>query len=377
MIVEQTAQRETQIIRTSTIGIIANIALAAFKAVIGALSSSIAIVLDAVNNLSDALSSFITILGTKLAAKAPDHEHPYGHGRAEYLTTIVISVIVLGAGLSSLRESIERIIHPEQPSYDTAMLLIIAVAVVAKIVLGRYFEKRGRELGSDTLIASGADASMDALVSSATLAAALINTITGLSLEAWLGIVIAALIIKTGYEILRESITKILGKRIDADVALGIKETVCGIDGVLGAYDLVLNDYGPENAMGSIHVEVDENLTAKEIDRMTRRIQQAVLAEHRIALHTVGIYSVNTSLDATDDVAAIRIKLDQIAAAEPYVLQTHGLYVDTNAKIALFDIIVSFDAPDREAVYARVAQALDEAFPAYRFTITLDADISD
>ncbi|RVU96837.1 cation transporter [Coriobacteriales bacterium OH1046] len=377
MAVGQTVGRETQIIRTSMVGIVANVALAAFKAAVGSLSSSIAIVLDAVNNLSDALSSFITILGTKLAAKAPDRNHPYGHGRAEYLTTIVIAVIVLGAGLSSLKESIERIVHPEQPSYETAMLLIIAVAVVAKIVLGRHFEKRGQALGSDTLVASGADATMDALVSSATLAAALINMFTGLSLEAWLGIAISILIIKTGIDILREALDKILGKRIDAAIATDIKKTVCGIDGVLGAYDLVLNDYGPENSMGGIHVEVDEHLTAKEIDRMTRRIQQAVFAKHRIVLHTVGIYSVNTACDAADDVAAIRTELEQITAAEPYVLQTHGLYVDTNAKMVLFDIVVSFDAPDREAVCARVMQTLDETFPVYRFKTTLDADISD
>lgn len=377
MAVGQTVGRETQIIRTSMVGIVANVALAAFKAAVGSLSSSIAIVLDAVNNLSDALSSFITILGTKLAAKAPDRNHPYGHGRAEYLTTIVIAVIVLGAGLSSLKESIERIVHPEQPSYETAMLLIIAVAVVAKIVLGRHFEKRGQALGSDTLVASGADATMDALVSSATLAAALINMFTGLSLEAWLGIAISILIIKTGIDILREALDKILGKRIDAAIATDIKKTVCGIDGVLGAYDLVLNDYGPENSMGGIHVEVDEHLTAKEIDRMTRRIQQAVFAKHRIVLHTVGIYSVNTACDAADDVAAIRTELEQITAAEPYVLQTHGLYVDTNTKMVLFDIVVSFDAPDREAVCARVMQTLDETFPAYRFKTTLDADISD
>lgn len=377
MAVGQTVGRETQIIRTSMVGIVANVALAAFKAAVGSLSSSIAIVLDAVNNLSDALSSFITILGTKLAAKAPDRNHPYGHGRAEYLTTIVIAVIVLGAGLSSLKESIERIVHPEQPSYETAMLLIIAVAVVAKIVLGRHFEKRGQALGSDTLVASGADATMDSLVSSATLAAALINMFTGLSLEAWLGIAISILIIKTGIDILREALDKILGKRIDAAIATDIKKTVCGIDGVLGAYDLVLNDYGPENSMGGIHVEVDEHLTAKEIDRMTRRIQQAVFAKHRIVLHTVGIYSVNTACDAADDVAAIRTELEQITAAEPYVLQTHGLYVDTNTKMVLFDIVVSFDAPDREAVCARVMQTLDETFPAYRFKTTLDADISD
>ena len=185
---EPVANREAQIVRTSIIGIIANVALAAFKAAVGTLSSSIAIVLDAVNNLSDALSSVITIVGTKLAAKAPDREHPYGHGRAEYLTTIVIAVIVLGAGISSLKESVERILNPEQSSYETVTLIIVAVAVVAKILLGTYFKAHGKALGSDTLVASGEDATMDSLISASTLVAALINVFFGLSLEAWLGV---------------------------------------------------------------------------------------------------------------------------------------------------------------------------------------------
>ena len=371
------ASRESQIVRTSLVGIAANVALAAFKAVVGTLSSSIAIVLDAVNNLSDALSSVITIIGTKLAAKAPDREHPYGHGRAEYLTTIVIGVIVLVAGISSLKESIDRIIHPEEPSYEIVTLVIVAVAVVAKVVLGSYFKKRGRELSSDTLVASGEDASMDALISTATLVAALANTFLGIKLEAWLGVAISILIIKTGIEILQEALGKILGKRIDPDIATQIKETVCSIEGVQGAYDLVLTDYGPENYMGSIHVEVDENLTAKEIDTMTRRIQHAVMTKNHIALHTVGIYSVNNDTDGTDDVSRIRSKLNHIVSAEPLVLQTHGLYVDTNVKTAHFDVVVSFDAPDRGEVLARVNRELLEAFPEYKFIIVLDADISD
>lgn len=374
---ERIENREAQIVRTSIIGIIANIALAAFKAVVGALSSSIAIVLDAVNNLSDALSSVITIVGTKLAAKAPDREHPYGHGRAEYLTTIVIAVIVLGAGLTSLKESVQRIIQPEQSSYEPIMLVIIAVAVVAKIVIGRYFKARGTALGSDTLVASGEDATMDALVSTATLVAALINRLTGLGLEAFLGVGISALIIKTGIEILTEAIGKLIGRRIDAETAIAIKETVCSIEGVRGAYDLVLTDYGPERSMGSIHVEVDETLTAKEIDRMTRRIQHAVLSKNHVALHTVGIYSVNTDRTTDDDTTKIANELDKIVSGEPFVLQTHGLYVDETAKTALFDIIVSYDAPDRGVVLARVNNMLRETFPGYRFTMTLDDDISD
>lgn len=166
-------QREHIIIRTSLIGIIGNIALAAVKAVIGLVSNSIAIVLDAVNNLSDALSSAITIIGAKLAGRTPNRAHPFGYGRVEYFSTILIGVIVLFAGITSLRESFGRIIAPETPSYETISLVVIAIAVVAKVALGRYFTLRGKAASSASLVASGTDALMDAAISASTLAAAL------------------------------------------------------------------------------------------------------------------------------------------------------------------------------------------------------------
>ena len=182
--------RDKIIVRTSIIGILANAFLAAFKAVIGVITGSIAIMLDAVNNLSDALSSVITIIGTKLASKKPSKKHPFGHGRVEYLTAAVISIIVLYAGVTSLVESVKKIIRPETPSYTTVSLVIIAVAVVVKIVLGRYVKGVGEKVKSDSLIASGKDAMFDSIISASTLVAAVIFLLSGLSLEAWLGAVI-------------------------------------------------------------------------------------------------------------------------------------------------------------------------------------------
>ena len=183
--------REKTIIRTSIIGIIANVFLAGFKAVIGLMTNSIAIVLDAVNNISDAGSSVITIIGTKLAGKAPDKKHPFGYGRIEYLSAMIISVIVLYAGVTSFVESVKQIIHPETPEYNTVSLVIVAVAVVVKIVLGRYVKSVGEKVNSSSLIDSGEDATLDSIISASTLVAAIIFMITGVSLEAWLGAVIS------------------------------------------------------------------------------------------------------------------------------------------------------------------------------------------
>ena len=161
--------REKIIIRTSMVGIVTNLCLAGFKAVIGVLSNSIAIVLDAVNNFSDAGSSLITIIGTKLAGKKPDKEHPFGHGRIEYLSAMLIAVIILYAGVTSLVESVKQIITPEMPDYSRTSLMIIMVAVVVKIFLGRYVKKVGVKVKSSSLVNSGEDAILDAVISFSTL----------------------------------------------------------------------------------------------------------------------------------------------------------------------------------------------------------------
>ena len=240
------AARNKGIVRTSVIGIVANVFLAAFKAVIGILSNSIAITLDAVNNLSDATSSVITIVGTKLAGKAPDRKHPFGYGRIEYLTTIIVSAIVLWAGITSLSESVQQIIEPQTPSYAIPSLIIVGAAVAVKVALGLFTRASGKRFKSGALVASGTDALTDSIISAATLVAALVFVNTGISLEAWLGVIIALVIIKAGIDMLREVLSKILGERVESDVSRGVKQTVASVPGVHGAYDLFLEDYGPD-----------------------------------------------------------------------------------------------------------------------------------
>lgn len=367
--------RNQQIVRVSIVGIVANVALAAFKAAVGLLTHSIAVTLDAVNNLSDAASSAITIVGTKLASKPADREHPYGFGRIEYLTAMVVSAIVLWAGMTSLMESIKGIANPQQPSYDTLSLVIIGVAVVVKLVLGRYVSAAGKRLDADALVASGADASFDAIISASTLVAALVFLFFGISTEAWLGAVISAIIIKSGVEMLKEALDKVLGSRVDASLAQGIKQTACEVQGVRGAYDLILADYGPKRLWGSLHVEVDENASAREIDNITRTIQTQVYEQHHVILHTVGIYPTNTVEGS--DALAIRTALDAIVDEEPYVLQVHGLYVDTELKGATFDLVIAYESKGREAVRQRVLDKMHALFPDYAFVAVLDSDVSD
>ena len=294
---ERAADREKTIVRTSFIGIGANVLLAAFKAVIGIVSNSIAVTLDAVNNLSDALSSVITIIGAKLGAKDPDKKHPLGYGRIEYLSSMLVAAIVLYAGITSLVESVKKIIHPETADYSTISLVIIAVAIVVKLVLGAYVKKQGEKVNSGALIASGSDASFDAILSASVLASAIIFLIWGISLEAYVGVVISAFIIKAGCEMMSETLSDIIGQRGDQDEVRGLKQLICEEEEVLGAYDVTLFNYGPNKNYGTAHIELPDTMSVDDVDRITRRIQNKVFQKTGIILTGIGVYSYNTSND--------------------------------------------------------------------------------
>ncbi len=366
--------REKTIIRTSIIGIIANVFLAAFKAAVGLITHSIAIVLDAVNNISDAGSSLITIIGTKLAGRAPDKKHPFGYGRIEYLSAMIISVIVLYAGITSFVESVKQIIHPETPEYTTVSLIIVAVGVVVKILLGRYVKSVGERVNSDSLVNSGEDATLDSIISASTLVAAVIFMIFGLSLEAWLGAVISVIIIKSGIEMLRDTISQLLGEQNDRELAKQIKKTVVSFPEVRGAYDLVLNNYGPDSWNGSIHIEVPDTYTASQLDQLIRDIQMKVYQEHNVILTAIGVYSVNTR-DA--EVIETLKKVRDIVFAHEYITQLHGFYLMKEEKAMRFDLVVSFDAKDRTAVYREAVEDVQKAYPDYKLITALDTDFAE
>ncbi|MBR4145188.1 MAG: cation transporter [Lachnospiraceae bacterium] len=366
--------RDKVIIRTSIIGIIANAFLAGFKAVVGLATNSIAIVMDAVNNISDAASSVITIIGTKLAGKSPDRKHPFGYGRIEYLSSMVISMIVLYAGITALVESIKKIITPDTPDYGTVSLIIVGVAVIVKIVLGRYVKSVGKSVNSDSLVNSGDDAVLDSVISASTLVAAAIYLIFDISLEAWLGALISLVIIKAGFEMLKETLSKILGERVDAQLARDIKSTISEYEEVNGVYDLVMHNYGPDAYNGSVHIEVPDTLSADELDKLLRKIQVRIYKEHNVILTAIGVYSYNTK---DPEAVEARKKVTEIVTNVEHVIQMHGFYLDKVEKTVRFDIVVSFDADDRSAVYKNVCEKIQKEYPDYTLQIAMDTDFSE
>ncbi len=365
--------REKVIVRTSVIGILTNVLLAAFKAFVGIVSNSIAVILDAVNNLSDALSSVITIVGTKLAGRLPDKKHPLGYGRIEYLSAMIVAGLVLYAGITSLVESVKKIIRPETPDYGTVSLIIIAVAVAVKILLGRYVKSQGKKVKSASLEASGSDALFDAVLSLSVLASAVVFLLTKVSLEAYVGVVISCFIIKAGIEMMIETLNDILGARADRETSLGIKRLLGEEPEVRGAYDLILYNFGPDKNYGSVHLELPDTMTVSELDALTRRVQEKIYDKTGVILTGISVYSYNTG---NDEAAQIRDRVRSIVLRHDWALQTHGFYIDTEEKTMRFDTVISFGQEQTEALKT-LYDEIAEAFPDYTVNITPDVDVSD
>lgn len=365
--------REKIIVKTSIIGIVTNILLAVFKAVVGVLAHSIAMVLDAVNNLSDVLSSLITLIGVKLANKAPDKKHPLGHGRIEYISSMLVSAIVSYAGVAALIESVKKIFHPQEPIYSGIFFVVVSAAVVVKLLLGRYVKRAGEKVKSGALVASGADAFFDAVLSVSVLGCAIFYVLFHISLEAYVGVGISIVIIKAGLAMLQDTLHDILGQRPDAKTSQQIKQIISTEPKVRGVYDLLINNYGPDKNYASVHLELPDTMCVEEVDRLTRRIEEKVYHQTGIILTGVGVYSYNTK---GGEAARLQNDIQQKVLAHDWALQLHGFYADTDQKTIRFDVVLNFDIFPQKAVEILQAE-IKTAYPDYHIQIVPDVDMCD
>lgn len=362
--------RQQIIIKTSILGIVTNLVLVAFKMAVGLLAASNAIIIDAINNLTDVFSSVVTIVGTKLASRRPDRNHPYGHGRYEYLSAFIVGSIIFSVGAFALVESVPKIFHPELADYSLASIIVVVAAVLVKILLGLYVKSVGRAQDSASLLASGLDAMFDAALSFSTLIGIFSAMFFHFSLDGFLGVLIALFIIKTSVSIISNSVLDIIGGRRDPKLSRRLHDFVCSFPEVDGAYDLVLHDYGPTAYMGSIHIQVPDRLTARDIHRLTSEISGRALAKFGVTL-TVGIYAENSQTKAHQ---AMRHRLEEIVDHNPAALQAHGFYVDDQQKIVTFDLVIDYFYRDKLRLKNRIVREFRRSYPQYRCRVTLDLD---
>lgn len=369
--IQNIENRSKKIMKVSIIGIISNIILAIVKIALGTWTGSVAIVSDAVNNITDSSSSIITIIGTKLSEKAPDKEHPFGHGRTEYLTSLVIGVIILVTGIQMLISSFMSFSKHTEYNYSILSIIIMLLTIVTKIILGIYTEKNGTTLGSEALIGSGKDAKNDAFVTSVALVSAFVYMLTKVSLDAIAGAVISLFVIKAGYDLLQETLKKILGERADAALASAIYGIVEKEDIVLGSHDLILNNYGPKTILGSINLDVDHEKTVGEIYPIFHHLQLEIYEKLKVFL-VFGIYSIDDHSDMAKKVWEVLHKFEK---EEVYVLGCHGVIVEEERKELYCDILIDFDA-DRNKLKTKLEKILLDKFPEYDPHITIDLEFA-
>ena len=361
-------KREHEIVKASFVGILGNMVLVVFKLIVGFLSNSIAIILDAVNNATDALSSIVTIIGTKIAGMPPDRKHPFGYGRIEYLTSVIIAAIILVAGALSLRESIDKIIHPAETDYTGITITVIVVAIIAKIFIGVYFHRAGKKTNSQALIASGVDSNYDAVLSAGTLVVAIVQLGWNINIDGIVGLIISLVVIKAGIEVLADALGPIIGVRQDEDLIENIRDYVDSFDDVHGVYDLLLDNFGPNETIGSVHIEVADDMDACQIHELTRTISRGLFDRFNI-IATVGIYAENT----TGEFAEMKKELLRITDSKPEILQTHGFYVDKGQNTVFFDLVIDFKK-DANAVRDDVVSAMREKYPDFKYNVVVDTD---
>ena len=366
--------REKGIARTSLIGILGNIVLVATKATIGFIAGSISIIMDAINNLTDALSSIITIIGTKLSNKKPDKKHPFGHGRIEYITSAIIGIIILIAGISAIYESVQSIIdhfkNGTMADYSTISLIIIGIAILLKASIGIFFRFQGKKYESDALKASGIDALFDVLLSLGTLVGALVSKFANFYVEGYIGILIGLFILRSGFEVIKGAITYIIGSKFDEELSNKIKVDIAQVKGVNGVYDLILNNYGYNRYIGSVHVGVKDNLTAKEIQDIERAVNYLMYTKYNTIM-TTGIYAENTTSPVAREIKTYIIK---IIEEYPDITQLHGFYIDEARKFINFDLVISFDISNTDELVKKVTDRLNEKYEDYTFFVNVDRD---
>lgn len=367
----ETYSRFKDIIVTSVIGIIVNVLLGVIKIIVGTVANSVAVISDAINNFGDSLSSLVTIIAMAISGRGATRKHPFGFGRIEYFSSMVISVLILVTGGEFLIESVKKILHPEATAYTPVTLVLLIVAIVAKILLGLYTKRSGTKLNSPNLIASGQDALSDAIITGVTLLAAVVSLIwPGLHIDGWVGAVVSIFVIKAGLEILLDVISKLLGERPSIELADKIMEEILNTDGVHGAYDLILHNYGPNVFIGDVNIELEDTMTIEEAYVITKPLNVKLLREYGVFMY-FGFYSINTT---DPEIVSMREFLYSQALCMKDILQIHAFYVNKERKFMSFDVVFDFDCKDQYAVEQELRRILKEQYPDYRVEMLPDKD---
>lgn len=282
---ESPAVRKKYGLLSGICGIVINMLLAVLKFLMGAITNSVAITADAINNLTDCLTSLLTILGFRWSAKPADREHPFGHARIEYLISLAVAGIILVTGYEVMRSSISKILNPETLYFTPWAVAVLAFSMAAKCWMMIFNRKLGKAINSNTLLAVGIDSRNDVLINAVTLFSLIFTLLTGFVIDGYVGALLALVFLRSGYNVAKEALGRIIGNPSDGSVAARIKEIVKSHEGVLGMHDLIVHSYGPGRDMASLHVEVPMDMSLAGSHAIVEKIEYAV--QNQLGIPTV------------------------------------------------------------------------------------------
>ncbi|MDO4500880.1 MAG: cation diffusion facilitator family transporter [Erysipelotrichaceae bacterium] len=361
-------KREDIVSATSILGIIANLFIATTKVVVGILASSVAIVSEGINNATDSITSILTLLGTKLAGKHPNKEHPFGYGRVEYLTSLIISIIILFTGYEMIKTAIENIIHPEQLNVTLISIVVVLISAVVKFVLGNYTIKMGRKADSKALEALGLDCRNDSYVSTLTIVSSIVYLIFDLSIDAYVGVIISLLVLKTGYEVLKDTIDELIGRPGQEELANKLYKEIRNTEGIISAVDMILHNYGPDSYSGSVNIELDYTKTVGEVYKNIHALQLKIMHEYNVVM-VFGIYAVDNENDME-----MRQYIAKYVSNKEHVKSFHALYLDESENMLYLDFIVDYEIRDYDEVKREFKEYLEKKYPDLNLTLTIETE---
>lgn len=355
------------------VGIVCNALLCAAKLAVGTLSGSISIAADAVNNLSDASSSVVTLLGFKLAEKPADRDHPYGHARMEYISGLAVAALILVIGVELAKSSLSRILHPQPVAFSPALAIVLTLSIAAKLLLMAFNRQLGRAIGSETLLATAADSRNDVISTAAVLAACIVGRLTDLMIDGWAGLAVAVFILVSGVGIARDTIDPLLGSQPDPEQMRRIAGAILAHDKVLGVHDLILHDYGPGRRFGSVHVEMDYRVDPLECHELIDGIEREFREQHNLDL------VIHYDPIVTDDAELNRLRAltGQVCEAIDPRLSVHDFrlvrgYERINV---IFDLVVPFELQSQRAqLEQEISEQLRARDARCNAVITFDED---
>ena len=362
--------RDGQITVTSALNIAVNLLVSGVKIVIGLMTSSIAILSDGAHNAADAGSSILTIVGTKLSARKPTKKHPFGFGRIEYLTSLVIAGLILYTGLEFLINAIKLIFEPSELGISYVSLIIICVAAVLKYFLGAYTVRVGKRVDSLSLTAVGMESCNDSYISALTLITALVFIFFKLNIDAYAGIITALIIIKAGLEILSDTLSRLLGKAGDKELADRLYREIRSTPGIINAADMMLHNYGPDAYSGSVNIEVDHKLSMEEVYSFVHELQLKIMHEHKVTM-VFGLYAVDHDSEKS---RKMRREIATFVSGYEHVVSYHALFINEKEMRIYCDLVVDYELADWDKLRADFTDYMKDLYPDYQLELVVETE---